>query len=268
VQIDKMSKKTSRWVVASFMLAGAGTGLLSYFDLQYAPRFLQFSFFHFPGTIVASLNGGPPVNTTAVSPVPGLFFGTLLAFSHWTFALRDKLRLVFIVLITTASWVLAYNTTVLTYQQIDKYTRVIQSAPAADDANASNAADRKNHDAGAGATSDANASGTVAPLTIPRHFPLVAAISGMVGGFIGGFGTLLGVAIVNSRLRRIEKLLPVLVAATVIGSLVAFVDQPDPYETVGSILLFVCWQAAVAGMIARILFSAESATEQVASPSS
>jgi hypothetical protein len=75
----------------------------------------------------------------------------------------------------------------------------------------------------------------------------------MIGGLVGGFGTLFGVAIASSRLRRLDKLLPIAVVAIVLGSLVEAVDLPTPYGTIGFVLLFVSWQAAVVGMIAHVL---------------
>jgi hypothetical protein len=248
-------EKKSRLVVRSIALAGAGTGVLSYLSITYAPAFLRFSFLDGPvARTVPDLSGQQANNATAVTIVPGIIFGALVAFANWKFGLRDKFRLAVIVLFTTASWTLATNTTVLTYLQIDKYA----SAPGTPH--------QKDGDTGAGAnsghtngTSDADAKSSTGPDWLTRHhIPFGAALSGLVGGCIGGFGTLLGVGIVNGRMRRIEKLLPILIAATVIGSLVEFVDYSDPYATVGLILLFFCWQAAVAGMIARVLFIAET----------
>ena len=249
-------KTTNRSVVASIALAGAGTGMLSYLSITYAPAFLRFSFLDGPTVRrLLDLNGQQTDPSTAVTIVPGIIFGALVAFANWKFGLRNKLLLGVIVLLTTASWTLATNTTQLTYMQLGKYTRALETA------------NQKGADPGAGVgnsgqtngTSDTGTNAATGPaLALPRHFPLLAALSGMIGGCIGGFGTLLGVAIANGRMRRLENLLPILVAATVIGALVEFVDHPDPYATVGLIVLFVCWQSVVAGMMANVLRTADA----------
>jgi hypothetical protein len=258
VQADKVLRQTSRSIARFVALAGVGTGLLSYLCLRYFPSFLQVSFYHFRSVIIDGVNGQPSTNTTAVSLLPGLLFGALIAFTNWKFALRDKFQLGLIVLVTTLSWVLAYNTTSLIAQKISQYTRVIPAAAGAPgdatpDATAS----------GIASNPDDPEMGSGAPPSLPNTetLPFAGGLSGMVGGLIGGLGTLLGVAIVNSRVRRLEKILPILVAATLIGFLVELALQRDWYGVAGYILLLVCWQGAVAGMITRVLCLAEATPE-------
>jgi hypothetical protein len=112
-------------------------------------------------------------------------------------------------------------------------------------------------------------------------------MSGFVGGLVGGAVTVFGISVVNRRFRRMEDLLPVVVAATVLGGLVEVIAAtnphpsgdlsvdlrpgPPPAATVfgrlveilvevlanpngwAYMLLFVCWQTAVIVLIARAL---------------
>ena len=92
----------------------------------------------------------------------------------------------------------------------------------------------------------------------------------MIGGLIGGVGTLLGVAIVNVRMRRPETFLPIATVAVLLGMILQAAFLSDPYGMIGYFLLFVCWQSMVAAAIARALSSAtaESADPGVAGPDS
>jgi hypothetical protein len=83
----------------------------------------------------------------------------------------------------------------------------------------------------------------------------------MIGGLIGGVGTLLGVAVVNVRMRRPEMLLPIATVAVLLGLILQAAFLSEPYGTIGYFLLFVCWQSTVAMLSVRALSMATAASE-------
>jgi hypothetical protein len=87
--------------------------------------------------------------------------------------------------------------------------------------------------------------------------PFMPALVGMIGGLIGGVGTLLGIVIVNVSMRRVETL-PIATAAVVVGAILQAVFR---YGKAGAFLLFVCWQSAVAATIAHGLSIATAESE-------
>ena len=221
-QADKILRKQSLRGVFLIALAGIGTGLLSFVSMFFADTLRI-----------------PSLPSVLDAPIlPGLLFGALIAFANWKFGVKDKLHLELIVFFTLLAWVFAEHSTELTYHRLTEYTKATAAAA----------------DQSAGAAAQAAAT---ADSDRPEYIPFAGALAGMIGGLIGSAGTLLGVAIVNPGLRRIEKILPIVVAATVIGSLVEIVTAGGPAGDdfflfmVGHLVVFVCWQAAVAGMVAR-----------------
>jgi hypothetical protein len=249
-QADKLLRRKSQWAAAYFALAGVGTGLLSYLVAQYTPNILKFS-------IVSSNIDGEV--SSDVTVLPGIFFGALIAFCNWMFGLREKFSFGAIVFFTAVSWVLAYNATFLTFSKLEDYTKTITlpAPPGPVPGGLGNDGNSGNSDVNTG---DQN---FVMPPEKQQPLPLAGVLCGMIGGLVGGAGTLFGVAVVNARVRRIEKLLPILVAAILIGSILQFglSSSKSVLKTVSFVLLFVCWQAAVAGMIAQVLSNVRSEQE-------
>jgi hypothetical protein len=90
-----------------------------------------------------------------------------------------------------------------------------------------------------------------------QYVPFTGAISGFAGGFVGGMVTVFGISVANRRFRRVQDVLPVIVAATILGGLVEAVFI-NPHW--GTSLLFLAWQTAVIVLIAKALAaSTESA---------
>ena len=240
-QVDKILQKTGLRDMVRIALAGVGTGALSYVVMMYWPTALQIPF-----PISLGKYGG-----AGVSSLPGLLFGALVAFCNWKFGIRDKLHLGVIVAFTLISWVLAVNVTQFTFDYITKYTKSPPAASSQDDTATANAPGN--------ATGDGNAGGGEAGAPPPppppeaESLPFIPGLVGMIGGLIGGVGTLLGVAIVNVRMRRPETLLPIATVAVLLGLILQAAFLSEPYGTIGYFLLFVCWQSMVATMIVRAL---------------
>ena len=240
-QVDKILQKTGLRDMARIALAGLGTGALSYAVMMYWPTALQIPF-----PISLGKYGG-----AGVSSLPGLLFGALVAFCNWKFGIRDKLHLGVIVAFTLISWVLAVNVTQFTFDYLTKYTKSPAAVSSQDNAATSNAAGN--------ATGDGNAGGGDAGAPPPppppeaEGLPFIPGLVGMIGGLIGGVGTLLGVAIVNVRMRHLETLLPIATVAVLLGMILQAAFLSDPYGMIGYFLLFVCWQSMVAALIVRAL---------------
>jgi hypothetical protein len=222
-------------------LAGAATGVLSYLVLMYWPEALRIPF------VIAVGNFG---GRGGVSAVPGLLFGALVAFSNWKSGIRDKLHLGVIVAFTLAAWVLAVNVTQFTYDQASDYTKPAPAAANRDDTAGANTAGNGAPDAPA----------TVLPPS-EQTLPFIPALVGMIGGLIGGVGTLLGIVIVNASTRRVEALLPTATVAVLLGAILQAAFILDAYGQAGYFLLFVCWQSAVAATIAHALSIATPESE-------
>lgn len=179
---------------------------------------------------------------------PGVLFGALLAFTNWKFGLRGKLRLGLIVVFTVMAWVSAYTVTMEIYGQLTIAEILSIGGPTTDPA-----AVNSNKDA-----TKANAGASAGSARIPMPRTGIGATSGVIGGLTGGAVTLAGIAIVNPRLRRIRKLLPILACAAAVGSLLELIAAIGPI--IGNVILFASWQAAVAAMIADALLTSSSAS--------
>ncbi len=248
-KVNKILQKTGLQDIVRIALAGVGTGALSYVVMMYWPTALQIPF-----PISLGKYGG-----AGVSSLPGLLFGALVAFCNWKFGIRDKLHLGVIVACTLISWVLAVNVTQFTFDYLTKYTKSPPAASSQDNAAPANGAGN--------ATGDGNAGGAEAGAPPPppppeaESLPFIPGLVGMIGGLIGGVGTLLGVAIVNVRMRRPETLLPIATVAVLLGLILQAAFLSEPYGTIGYFLLFVCWQSMVATMIVRALSMATAESE-------
>jgi hypothetical protein len=241
VQADKILKKANRRDVVSVAIAGAVTGVITYLVLVHLPTLLQFPF------LISLGKDGP----TGVSVLPGVLFGAIIAFSNWKFGIRDKLHLGVIIAFTLFSWVFAVNLTELTYDQIAKYTKAMPLVAIPDGPNGTE-----------DSSGTSSGSGTDPITVVPpptQTFPFIAALAGMVGGLIGGVGTLFGVAVVNVKIRRMDTLLPIAVVATLLGLMLQVAFQHGLLGDIGYMLLFVSWQAVVAALITRALLT--TATE-------
>lgn len=234
-QADKLLVKGGRRRLALFAVAGLVSGVLSYFA-WFIP-YLKITI----------------LQTKDISPatiVPGIIFGILVAGCNWMSGLREKVLLVALVAFTTIAWVLAFNSTVIIYQQLTGYQKeVLNSAAPAEPNSPDAAAEPQSHDE------------TLAERQKKiEYLPFRGAISGFVGGLVGSMVTASGISVANRRFRRMQDLLPVIVAATILGGLVELTTLPHA-SSLTLLLLFVAWQTAVIVLIANAL--AANPTESV-----
>jgi hypothetical protein len=145
------------------------------------------------------------------------------------FGLREKFLFVALILFTTIAWILAVNSAMSLSSELGEFTRgqIGTTAPA-----------------------ESESPDTTSPA--PEQIPFGGAIAGLVGGLVGGAVTVFGISIVNSRFRRVQDLLPVIVAATVLGGLLQL-WAPGKANDLPLLLLFVVWQTAVIVLIAKAL---------------
>jgi hypothetical protein len=241
-EADKLLKsraKSRHNLVYYFMAAGALTGVLSYFAFFNAPV-LRLSIFYDPFFAHEnSINAKTGPTTT----LPGLLFGSLIAICNFVFGLRDKVLIVTIVGITTIGWVLAFDTTMSVMDGLGSYKKTI--AATHEDAESSD---------------KSNQAEAIEAASKIEYLPFRGAISGLAGGFVGVLVTVFGILIANSRLRRFNDLLPIVVAGAVLGATVEVVVATLNSSSLGVLLVFVVWQSAVAGLIAHALRSIPTET--------
>jgi TIR domain len=230
---DKLLVKGGRRRLALFAVAGVVSGGLSYFA------------WFIPYLQITILQTGDVAPATIA---PGIVFGILVAGCNWMSGLREKVLLVALIVFTTVAWVLAYDSTYSIYNQLTGYQKEVSNAAApAKPQSTDAAAEPKSKDA------------TPAELQKEiEYVPFRGAISGFVGGLVGGIATVCGIAVANRRFRRMQDLLPVIVAATVLGGLVEVTMLPGASSWT-LLMLFVAWQTAVIVLIANGLTS--NATE-------
>jgi hypothetical protein len=78
------------------------------------------------------------------------------------------------------------------------------------------------------------------------------AITCGIGGFVGGLGTCIAVAIANPKFRRLEAWLLTVLVATLFGAIEKVYEQfAELFDDAALYALFVAWQAAVIAAVAR-----------------
>jgi hypothetical protein len=245
-QVDKILKKRGRNDVLHFALAGAVSGALSYVVMLYWPNALRIPFV-FPSDELES---------SGVTAVPGLVFGALVALCNWRFGIRDRLHLGVITAFTLVAWVLAVNVAQFSFNQISAYTRALPSPAIAGGAATPNQDDASGGNTGGDAAGKSDIDPGSVPIPPPTQtLPFMPALVGMVGGLIGGAVTLLGIAIVNVSVRRLETLLPIVTVAVLLGATLQVAFLHGWYGSAGYALLFVSWQSAVVAMLTRALLT-------------
>jgi TIR domain-containing protein len=226
--VDRVRDPTRTRTILAFALLGVVTGLLTYLAFKYPLRSLGFSF------AVAQDDFTRP-NT----PVPGVIFGFLVAAAAYWYGTRDRLLLLVALGFTAVAWILAHDSTYVVYDQLRKFQK-----PASISRDAETPDREKGTDSG----------WDEALLTLTKEelqIPYLMGMSGIVGGLVGGFGTVLGVSIANRRFRRFESWVTTIAVAAVLGG--ALLEAARLAEIFGLLPLFVGWQAAVIALIASRL---------------
>jgi hypothetical protein len=204
----------SRRAIVVFALLGLVSGVLSWIGGSYLGQdWLRFSFVPFGWR-----EGAPPI-------APGIVFGLLVAACCHHYGSKNKLDLVFAVLITTAAWILAYDLTVLADEKIGSLRKTTDII-----------------DVLAGGAAGGRGSST------QNGFVLGTALSFGLGGLIGGIGTALAAALAHPRMRRPPAFVLTVVVGTVFGAIEKVYDL---LGDAGLLVLFMCWQAAVIASVAR-----------------
>lgn len=248
-QADKLLVKGGRRYLAYFAIGGLVSGVLSYFTMSVP----------YPRISILQAGGGfPPGQQPDTAIVPGIIFGILVAGCNWMFGLREKVPLVALVVFTTIAWVLAFNSTLTVFDQLSGYSKQVAAVPAEP---GPSDAQPEAVDPAHRLTSDAQSAEPVEPQTRVETVPFSGAISGFVGGLIGGTVTVFGISVANRRFRRVQDLMQVVVAATVLGGLVQLIILTQAKSGWAFLLLFVAWQTTVIVLIANAL--AANPTESV-----
>jgi hypothetical protein len=226
-EADKILQRANRRTIWWFAGLGVATGILSQVAFNY--RLLEVPFVF------------PVQNVDKITIVPGVLFGALMAYLSWVFGARAKFQLGVIAGATMLSWVLAVNATGLMMEKLSHYT---YSAPAAE--SGSNAAKSDTPSDGEQAKTEGEQIQDI------EHVPFRDAFSGMVGGLVGGVGTLVGAALANERVRRARGMLQIVVVAVALGAILGIPAHGWLGFLVG-VLLFSCWQGSFAGMLSHAL---------------
>jgi hypothetical protein len=222
VAAEQLAQRSNRRTILSFALCGLATGAISYLAIRFSGQFLRFSF----------VSGIGPGGATVI---PGIVFGVLVAGCLYRFGIRDRFLIALAVLVTVAAWIAAYDSTAVTHAYLDHFQR--EKVGAAPGSPPSDAAGGGNLDPFAGNQRE--------------RLPIRGALSFAVGGFVGGLGTTLAVAIASPRFRRFEFWVATVFVA------ILFAVLPELYSRLTGELtllaLFATWQAAVMASIARAL---------------
>jgi hypothetical protein len=214
----------SPWrAILIFAALGAISGVLSYLlgtSLDF--KFLHFSFIPF----------GPYESAAPI--VPGVVFGVLIAACCWWFGSKSPVLLVLAVLVTTAAWILAYDSTVKADAQFGQQHREWELFRSLQ-------IDQRQ--------------GEATPVTPPAASraldpALGQSLSFAIGGLIGGLGTCLAVALALPRFRRPAAWIVPVLLATIVGAVEPMLDI---IRDGGLLALFVLWQAAVMAAIGHAL---------------
>ena len=233
--VDRVRDPTRTRTILAFALLGVVTGLLTFLAYRYPFRPLAFSF------VVPQDKFSRPS-----TPLPGIIFGFLVAAAAYWYGTRDRLLLVVAWGFTIVAWTLAFDSTYVTYDRLAQFQKP-----------ASISRDAETPDSEKGTDSEPDK-----PLILIKEdlqIPYLAGMSGIVGGLVGGFGTVLGVSIANRRFRRLESWVTTIAIAAALGTLL---EAARFGETFGLVILFVVWQSAVIALIAsRLAFGDELASD-------
>jgi hypothetical protein len=230
-QADKLLNRSRLTSLLVFASLGIGTGILSFLSYRYAHDFLRFSFFFGP---------------EATSVAPGILFAFLVGACLYHHDVRDKFLLFVAVLFTIAAWTLAYDATVATYSQLSQFSKTVRTAE-----NSGPIGETRPQP-------DREASGTNAddrPEEKKELIPVLAAMSGIAGGLVGGAITVFAVMIASPAFRRLDSCIITLAVATVLGALL---EAFRLGESIGPLMLFTLWQSAVISCIVRGLAFADT----------
>src|SRR5262249_40843904 len=141
-------------------------------------------------------------------PLPGLIFGLLVAAAAYWYGTRDRLLLLVALAFTIVAWTLAYDSTFVVYDRLYQFQK---PAPISRDAEA---ADSEK-------VIDSEPDKKLKEEDL--HIPYLGGLSGIVGGLVGGFSTVLGVSIANRRFRRLESWVTTIAVAAILGTLLEVV---------------------------------------------
>ena len=235
--VDRVRDPTRTRAILAFALLGAITGLLTYLVYRYPFKPLMFSFGITPDKF-----------DRPTTPLPGMIFGCLVAVATYWYGTRDRLLLLVTLGFTVVAWILAFESTVVTYDQLHQFQKPASTSRDAEPAST---------DSEKGTDSEPDK-----PLILVKedlHIPYLAGMSGIVGGLVGGFVTVFGVSISNRRFRRLESWATTIAVATLLGVLL---EAARFLESFGLVILFVVWQAAVIALIAsRLAYGDEVASD-------
>jgi hypothetical protein len=224
--VDRVRDPTRTRTILAFALLGVVTGLLTFLVYRYPFKPLMFSFGITPDKF-----------DRPTTPLPGLIFGFLVAAAAYWYGTRDRMLLLVTLGFTVLAWILAFESTVVTYDQLEQFTKP---------ASASRDAEPASTDSEEGTDSEPDKK----LKEEDRHIPYLTGMSGVVGGLVGGFVTVFGVSVANRRFRRLESWVTTIAVATVLGTLL---EAARFGENFGLLTLFVVWQAAVIALIASRL---------------
>jgi hypothetical protein len=228
--VDKLQAGASTRPMLLFAGLGLVTGLLTYLTIQFAPKFLTFSF------VITPQQYGP----NPVTIVPGVIFGSLVAACIYWHGIVDRFLLSIVLAATTLAWIAAYDATVTANLSLGEFKKTVSEVkpPASPPATGQEVED------------DPVIRLPPTPSTV--QMPMMFAVSGMVGGLVGGLITIFGVSIAAPGFRRVESWVFTLAVAIVFGALL----ELGALGTLGFLALFAAWQSAVIAMIARGLAAA------------
>ena len=239
--VDRLRDRSRSRSLGMFALLGIGTGMLSDLAFEFPFRPLMVSFLIEP-------KSGPDPTTV----LPGAIFGPLVAACTYWYGTRDRFLLFVAFAFTVLAWILAYDSTVVVNATLGQFKKQVSSTvePVSGTTNAPARGDA--------ASDSEKTESDETPRQEAQYIPYFTAVSGIVGGLVGGFVTVFGVSIANQRFRRFEFWMTTILVAGVLGALLelARVEQHLAF-----FVLFTIWQPAVISLIARGMAAGdESAT--------
>jgi hypothetical protein len=223
--VEALLRTTHQKVLIRFALVGLFTGLLSWLDFTYFPKYIAFSFLG---------------STDRSTIVPGVFFGLAVASCGYLFGVRDRFLLLVVVVMTVVAWILAYDTAYAVGRFFlgvddDFLTRALSHYPSSSESNTPPAAPSE---------------GVQSPSAAAQPSDYAIVIAGIVGGLVGGIVTMFGISIADARMRTIESWSTTCGVAAVFGCLLSLGFGVFPRIS-WLFPLFTTWQAAVLVSIAR-----------------